>query len=49
MHGAQDRGLGARREVFQLALVRVVRITDTSRPREAFDERRILNLADGFS
>ena len=40
MHGAQDGGLGGEREMLELALVRVIRVADAARSRQAFDERR---------
>jgi len=39
MHGPQDGRLGREAEMLQLALVRVIRVADTARPRQAFDER----------
>jgi hypothetical protein len=39
IHGAQDGGLGGQREMLQLALVRVVRVTDAAGTRQPLDER----------
>ena len=43
MHGAQDRGLRRQREMFELALVRVVRVADATRAGQALDESESTN------